>query len=199
MLHINNIVFISLTLISSFTGYFFFFKDIFYGNTRPNLVSWFLWMLSPFIGVFFQLKAGAGISVIPVFLAGFGPLIVIIVSIFRKNSIWKITSFDVFCGILSLIALVIYIVTHSLNISIIFAILSDALAFIPTYVKGWKFPESETAAAYLPGILNNSLGLLVITNWIFAIYSFSIYLIAANAVFIMILYRKKIFQKKIIA
>ena len=58
---------IYITVIISLIGYLVMFKDIFRGKTKPNLVSWFLWMLGPFIGVFFQLKAGAGLSVIPVF------------------------------------------------------------------------------------------------------------------------------------
>ena len=83
-----------LILLSTVVGYYFYFKDFFFGKTRPNLVSWFIWMLAPFIGVYFQLKAGAGISVLPVFIAGFGPLLVLIFSLFRKNGYWKITTFD---------------------------------------------------------------------------------------------------------
>ena len=53
----ENIIYI--TIFTSLLGYYFYFKDFFYGKVRPNLVSWFLWMLGPFIGVFFQIKAGA--------------------------------------------------------------------------------------------------------------------------------------------
>jgi len=186
----ENIIYI--TILTSLAGYFFYLKDIFYGQTRPNLVSWFIWMLAPFIGVFFQLKAGAGLSVLPVFLAGFGPLIVIIVSLFRKNSIWKISGLDIFCGILAILALVFYVLTHNLGISILFAILSDGLAAVPTIIKSWKFPETETAIGYLPGIFNNILGLLIIRNWSFSIYSFGIYFILVNAIIVFCIYRKKI-------
>ena len=187
----ENIIFVAIFTTS--VGYFFYFKDIFYGQTKPNLVSWFLWMLGPFIGVFFQLKAGAGLSVLPVFFAGFGPLVVIIILLFRKNSIWKINRLDIFCGILALMALVFYILTHNLGISILFAILSDGLAAIPTIIKSWKFPETETAAVYLPSVFNNTLALLIIKNWIFTIYSFSIYFIVINMVIVFCIYRKKIF------
>ena len=149
-------------------------------------------MLGPFIGVFFQLKAGAGLSVLPVFLAGFGPLVIIVISLFRKNSIWKITKLDVICGILAIMALLFYVLTHNLGISILFAILTDGLAAIPTIVKSWKFPETETAVVYLPGIFNNTLALFVITNWIFSIYSFSIYFIVVNTIIIFCIYHKKL-------
>ncbi len=188
----ENIIYIGVLV--TLVGYFFYFKNIFYGQTRPNLVSWFLWMLGPFLGVFFQLKAGAGLSVLPVFLAGFGPLVVIIVSLIKSNSIWKISTFDIFCGFLSLLALVIYFTTRNLGISIVFAIASDFLAFIPTYIKGWRFPETETVTVYFTTIFSNILGLLIIKDWSFVIYSFGVYFIVANIVFILILYRKKIFK-----
>ncbi|MFZ1019399.1 MAG: hypothetical protein WAN61_00200 [Minisyncoccia bacterium] len=186
----QNIIYI--TILTSLVGYFFYLKKIFYGEVRPNLISWFLWMLAPFIGVFFQIKAGAGLSALPVFMAGFGPLVVIIISLFRKSSIWKVTSFDIFCGLLSLFALVSYVVIHSFSISILFAILSDGLAAVPTIIKSWKFPETETAAVYLPGIFNNILALFVIKNWIFSIYSFNIYIILVNIIIIFCIYHKKL-------
>ncbi|MBI3888761.1 hypothetical protein HY311_03125 [Candidatus Nomurabacteria bacterium] len=192
----ENIIYI--TILISLVGYFFYFKDIFYGTTRPNLVSWFLWMLAPFIGVFFQIKAGAGLSALPVFMAGFGPLVVIVVSLFRKSSIWKATKLDIACGVLALLALVFYVATHNLGISILFAILSDGLAFIPTYIKGWKSPDTETSTVYFTGIFNNILALLIIKNWIFSIYSFSVYLVVSNIIMIFILYRKKFFKTKTI-
>lgn len=187
-----NIIY--LTVLTSLVGYFFYFKNIFYGKTRPNLVSWFLWMLGPFLGVFFQIKAGAGLSALPVFLAGFGPLVVIIISLFGKNSIWKITGLDIICGAFSLMALVFYALTHNLEISILFAILSDGLAAVPTLVKSWNFPETESAAVYLPGVFNNVLGLLIIKNWIFTIYSFGVYFILINTAIVFCIYRKKIFK-----
>ncbi|MEK7471366.1 MAG: hypothetical protein AAB623_01810 [Patescibacteria group bacterium] len=191
----ENIIYLGVFV--SLIAYFFYFKNIFYGNTRPNLVSWLLWALAPFIAVFFQLKAGAGLSVLPVFMAGFGPLLVIIVSLFRKNSIWKINQLDIICGILSLMALVLYVLTHNLGIAIIFAILSDGLAAIPTIAKSWKFPETETSTVYLAGIFSNTLGLLIIKNWIFTIYSFGVYNILINLAIVFSIYHKKIFPERI--
>ena len=189
-----NIIFISV--IVSAIGFFFYLRSIFSGQTKPNLVSFILWMLAPFIATFFQLKAGAGLSALPVFLAGVGPLLVIIISLFRKNSIWKIGKFDVICGILAFLSLIFYVATHNLGISLLFAISSDGLAAIPTIVKTWKFPETESVGGYFPGLINNTLNLLIIKNWIFSIYSLSIYILVINAIIIFCIYRKKIFRNK---
>ncbi len=186
------IIFFAISL--NLLGHILYIKSILGGHTKPNLASWIPWVLAPFIGVFFQLKAGAGLSVLPIFMAGFGSLIILIAAIVTKNALWKITAFDIYCGVLSIFALIFYILTHNLAISIIFAILSDALAFIPTYKKAWQFPESESVAAYSWTVLSNIVGLLIIKKHSFTIYSFGVYFIIANILMVFILYRKKIFK-----
>ena len=151
----ENIVYLSL--IATVIGISFLIRDILVGKTRPNLVSWFFWALAPLVGVFLQFKAGAGLSVLPVFLAGFTPVIIFLLALTRKNYYWKITLFDILCGIFSLIALIFYVLTRNTGISVAFAIASDGFAAIPTLIKSWKFPETETAVGYLPGIFNNIL------------------------------------------
>ena len=185
----ENIIFIGIVtgLITSF----WYIKEMLYGTTRPNLVSWVLWTFAPFIGVFFQLKAGAGLSVLPVFMAGFGPFLVIVFSLWNKNSYWKINTFDLICGFFSVVALMIYIFTYNLEISILFAIISDGLAAIPTLIKSWKFPETENSVTYLGGIFSSILGLLIIDNWVFSIYSFNIYLMVMNITIVFCIYHKK--------
>ena len=171
-----------------------YIKSILYGKTRPNLVSWSIWALAPLVAVFLQIKAGAGLSILGPFMSGFGPLLVVIFALINKRGIWKITKFDIICGSLAIFALIIYILTSKLAISIFFAILSDGLAAIPTIKKSWKFPESESLFAYLGGIVNNGLSLLIISSWIFSIYSFSIYIITVNILIIFSIYHKKIFK-----
>ena len=171
---------------------FWYIKNILKGDTKPNPVSWFIWSLAPFVGVFLQLKAGASWSVMSVFMAGFAPLLVVIFTLLKRNAFWKIRTLDIVCGIFSVLALVIYIMTSNLWVSIIFAIASDFLAYIPTFIKTWKNPDTETSSVYLGGIINNFISLLIIRNWAFVIYSFPIYLILANIAEILFIYRKKI-------
>ena len=191
----ENIIFVGVLL--SIVGYYFYFKNMFFGQTKPNLVSWFIWMLAPFLGVFFQIKAGAGLSVIPIFIAGFGPFLVLLISLLKKNGYWKITFLDAICGMLAIIALALYILTNSLTGSVIFVILSDGLAAVPTLVKSWRFPESETSSIYLTGIFGQIIGLLIIKEWIFPIYSLGIYFILINTAIVFCIYRKKIFKKPV--
>jgi len=193
----EKIIFVGVAI--SFITSLWYVRNIFFGSTRPNLVSYFIWMLAPFVGVFLQLKAGAGFSSLGVFMAGFGPFLVILFCLFKKNAFWKINTFDIICGLFSVMALVIYVITNNLGISIFFAILSDLLAGVPTVIKSWKHSETETSSIYIGGIINNILALLIIKNWSFSIYSFPIYLILMNLIIVFGIYRKKIFKKAISA
>jgi hypothetical protein len=186
----ENIIYLGVLI--NLVGLFWYIRDIIKGGTKPNLVSWFFWSLAPFIGVFFQLKAGAGLSILPIFMAGFTSLVVIIISVLKKNGYWKINFFDVVCGVISLFALILYVFTHNVSISILFAIISDGLAYIPTIRKSWNFPESETGLMYTTGIVSNLIGLLTIKTWTFPIYSFGIYIILFNSIVVFSIYRKKI-------
>lgn len=195
----EKIIYIGISL--SLIGIIFYIKDIIWGETKPNRVSWFFWMLAPFVGAYLQFKAGAGLSYLAILMAGFGPLLVLVASfIWNKNSYWKIGIFDIFCGFFALFSLILYIFTHKFGISIAFAILSDLLAAIPTIVKSWKFPETETGIEYIFSFFSALIGVLIIKDWSFTIYSFGIYLIIFNLIVIFAIYRKKmlyfIYDKK---
>ncbi|MFZ3011756.1 MAG: hypothetical protein WA060_02050 [Minisyncoccia bacterium] len=186
----EQIIFVGVLI--NLVGLIWYIKNIISGSTKPNLISWFIWSLAPFIGVFFQIKAGAGFSTLPIFMAGFTSLVVITISVLKKNGYWEINIFDVVCGIISLFALILYVFTHNLSVSILFAIISDALAYIPTIRKSWSFPETETGLMYITGIVSNLIGLLTINTWTFPIYSFGVYIILFNAMVVFSIYRKKI-------
>jgi hypothetical protein len=186
-----------VTILIGLIGFPFYVRDIFLGKTKPNLVSWFFWMLAPFIGAFLELKSGAGLSALPVFLAGFVCVPVLLAAAIKNNGYWKLTAFDIGCGVFSFVSIILWILTRSIGISIFFAILADLFAAIPTLLKSWKFPETETAIMYVPGILNNIIGLLIVHIWIFSQYAFGIYFILLNLALVFSILRKKILSSKI--
>lgn len=188
----GKIVYIGVLL--QLTGQISYIVSIIKGHAKPNLVSWFMWMLAPLLGFFFIVQAGATFSALPVFMAGFGPLLVILFAIFVKNGYWKINSFDIHCGILSAVALFFYIFTHNLGISIFFAISSDVLASIPTIVKSWKLPETESGLIYFLAMVSNILGLLVIKHWSFSTSAFNLNLVLQCVVILFCIYHKKLFK-----
>jgi hypothetical protein len=144
------------------------------------------------VGAFLQFKAGAGILALPIFMGGLISLSVIALSSFKKNAFWELNNLDLVCGVFSIIALGLYIITHHLGISIVFAIASDSLAYLPIFRKLWNFPNTETPIVYLTGIVSNILVLLTLKEAVVSIYSFNLAVIILNLVVVFCVYRKKI-------
>ncbi|MFA6280317.1 MAG: hypothetical protein WC612_05955 [Bdellovibrionales bacterium] len=152
-------------------------RDTYLGRSQPNRVSFFLWAFAPFIGVAAALAQGVTWAVFPVFLAGFGPCMIFMASFHNKNAAWKLGKFDWVCGALSLAALVLWAITKNPNIAILFAILSDGAAALPTIKKSWTHPESETIWVYLGASFSSSTGLYLAKDMSFAEIAFPSYLI----------------------
>ena len=154
--------------------------DTLRGKVKPNRISWFLWALAPLVGFAAEVKDGVGLLAIMTFFVGFDPLLVVIASFFNKDSQWKVTKFDLICGFLSIAGLLLWLVTKTGSVAIIFAILADFLAGVPTIIKSFKFPETENAFAYFTGVLAAPITVLTITHWTFSNYAFPIYIFFMN-------------------
>lgn len=174
-----------LTIIFGFWGIFYYLKDIIYGQTRPNIVSWIFWSIAPLVGIYISYKSGISIPLLAsTFIAGFGPLIVVIFLILNKKFYSQISKFDIFCGVISFVAIIIWITTKNGILSLSFAILADLFASVPTVTKSWKENAGEHIAPYAFGIINQIITFLIIANFIFLNLAFPLYLILINIIII---------------
>lgn len=173
-------------------GIAFYVRSTLRGETKPNRVTWLMWALAPLIGFAAMVADGVTWAALPVFIAGFGPLLALVASFVSPKAYWKLERFDYLCGLFSLLALVLWGITGDPVIAIVFAIISDAFAAVPTLIKMWKHPETETIFPYFTSIFNQSTAFFAINTWAFSSTAFPIYLIALNAGFIFVFYRKKI-------
>lgn len=146
------------------------------GKVKPNKVSFLLWSLAPLIAFVAELQQGVGLQSLMTFVIGFFPLTIFIASFFNKNAEWKLTRFDLTCGVLSLIGLVLWYITSSGNVAIIFSILADALAALPTLVKSFNFPETESSWTYFATTLSAVITLLTVKIWDLANAGFPLYI-----------------------
>jgi hypothetical protein len=155
---------------------------MFKGQTMPNRVTWFMWSVAPFIATAAAISNGVGLAIIPVFMSGFSPFLIFTASFFTKKAYWKLSSIDYLCGALSGLALILWFLTKEPNVAIIFAIVSDAFAAIPTLIKAWHNPQTESSWPYIVGILSPMTSYLVVTAFTFSALAFSTYLVAINIV-----------------
>ncbi len=190
--------FVFIAIFTSLFAGSFYIRDIIKGTTRPNLVSWFIWFLAPMIAAFVSLSKGAGISVVPIFMAGFTPLLVILFALKSKNSYWKFTLLDYICLVLSLLAIIVWVFLEEGSLATIFAISADLIAFVPTFVKSWKNPNTETVWPYCSGAFSAVLSVLTLTALSFDTFGFAFYLFLGNlSEILIILFRTRYLNSQI--
>jgi hypothetical protein len=146
------------------------------GRVRPNRVSWVLWAFAPLIAFAAELASGVGWQSLTTLAPGLGPLLVLIASAFNGRSYWQVTRLDLTCGGLSVLALLLWAATGSGNVTILFSILADGLASVPTLIKSYREPATESYWPYLATAANGAIALLTITTWQFSEYAFPAYL-----------------------
>ena len=171
---------------------YLYISSMFRGEAKPNKVSWLMWSIAPLIAAAAAISDGVGWAALPVFMSGFSPFLIFTASFVTKKAYWKLASFDYVCGVLSGLALVLWYVTKDPNVAIAFAIASDGLASIPTLIKAWRHPETESAWPFIVGVFNASTSFGVGTMWTFSEYAFPSYLIAINVTLSLTVYNKKI-------
>jgi hypothetical protein len=176
----------------SIAGAIAYIRDTLLGKAKPNLVSWSMWALAPLIGTAAAVASDADIwATVRIFLAGFLPLLVVVASFVNRNSIWKLTVFDLLCGALSLLALIVWGVVDSPKMAILLAASGDGFAAIPTMVKAWRYPETETGISYLASLLSVMLVIPSIPAWNIENSAFQLYLLVVNVILVLAVYRRK--------
>ena len=193
----HSLVIIS-TLLLLWGGYAYF-RDTLAGRTKPNRVSWFLWALAPLVSFSAAFSVDADIwASVRVLVGGVVPGVVFLGSFVNRKSYWKLTWFDWFCGGLSLTALLFWQLASSPLIAVLLATAANTFASIPTFIKAWNFPETETRLTFITSFLSAVLIVPAIPVWNIANSAFQIGLMLTTGALLVAVYRKTLGIKKTI-
>jgi hypothetical protein len=177
-----NVHFVYLGAAIGVLGSSAYLRDTIRGTTQPNRVTWLLWALAPLLASAVELNSGVGLRTLTTFTIGFMPLLIFFASFHNPASVWKIGRLDYVCGALSVAGTLGWLVTRNGVVAIAAAIAADFLAGVPTLVKSWTHPESESVAAYLGAFCNSSILLLTVTDWTTAEVAFPIFIVCMSSI-----------------
>ena len=182
-----------LSVILMVWGGYAYFRDTLSGKTRPNRVSWFMWALAPLVSIGAAFSIGAEIwPSIRVIVGGIVPAAVFLASFVNRNSYWKLTRFDWTCGGLSVLAMIFWGLANSPLVAIILATGANTFATMPTFIKAWNFPQSETRLTFVTSFLSAVLILPSIEQWNIENAAFQIMLVVSTALLLLAVYRKNL-------
>jgi len=157
---------IIFAIISSVVGVVCFFpyiRDTLKGKTKPHSYTWFIWALLQTIAAAAMWSGGAGFAIAACITGAVLCCVVFLLSL--KFGTKNITRFDTVCLVSALAALVCYIFFHNPLLSIIFATITDAIGFAPTFRKAYKEPNTETASTHLLSGVSDLFAILAILNF----------------------------------
>jgi hypothetical protein len=163
-------------------GSLIYMRDTLRGTTQPNRVTWLLWAFAPLLAFAVELHSGVGLRTLTTFIIGFMPLLVFIASFHNPSAVWKIRRLDYVCGAMSLAGTAAWLATQNGVVAIAAAIAADFLAGLPTMVKSWSHPQSESVSSYIGAALNSGILLLTIDTWTTAVAAFPLFILCIATV-----------------
>lgn len=103
---------------------------------------------------------------------------------------------DLICGVCALIAIILWLLIDLPVYAIIFAIIGDGFAAIPTFKKAWLHPETETGITFFAGFFSTLLMIPVIPVWNVENAGFQLFLLISNGLLFITINRHKIKLEK---
>jgi hypothetical protein len=177
-----NVHFVYLGSAIGAIGSLFYVRDTLRGTTQPNRVTWLLWACAPLLASAVEFHSGVGLRTLTTFMVGFMPLLVFAASFHNPAAMWKIRRLDFVCGALSLAGTAAWLATQNGVVGIIAAIAADFLAGIPTMLKSWSNPESESVSSYIGAVISSGILLLTIDHWTTAVAGFPLFILCVATV-----------------
>jgi hypothetical protein len=168
-----------------------------HGTTRPNLITWILWTLIEAIVVGAQFYAGASWSImLPIAgLATSGDVVFIGLQGYHYH---QRTMFDVICLCLGLVAIVTWLLTNNPLTAIIFSIMADFIAAVPTILKSYQDPHSESMEAFLLVFMAAILSLISTSRFDLANTLWPLYFIGQSGLIVALIFLGKKDKKRMV-
>ena len=110
-----------------------------------------------------------------------GPLAVVAASLACRNARPSVvTRLDRSCGVLSVATIGLWVLTRNSDAALALAITIDALAAVPTIVKTYREPKSESPKAFALFCASGAVTLLTIHEWTMVSVAYPSYILALS-------------------
>ncbi|MBI4092505.1 MAG: hypothetical protein HY420_01125 [Candidatus Kerfeldbacteria bacterium] len=171
-------------------GYILYARSVLRGRSMPHVFSWLIWGLISGIAFAVQVAERAGPGAWSTAVGAVGCLLVFTLGLRRGSR--SFSKFDWTCLTLSLLAVGLWIATDIPLTAAILVTIADAIAYVPTYRKGFRLPFEEHLAPYLIGAIIPLLAIPAIERYVVANWLSPASLIITNAAFVtMVLVRRQ--------
>jgi hypothetical protein len=166
-----------------------YLHDVIRKKINPHPYTWLVWSIVSAVTFFGQVVKGGGIGTLP---TGAAEIFTIIIFVFAlQNGFKNIAKRDTYFLLIALLGLIPWALTSDPTISIIIVVCIDVIAFIPTIIKTWHYPHTETPLLFSMNVLRHVLTLFSLEAYNIATTLHSIVMIIANTLMTVFMFKTK--------
>ncbi len=179
----------------AFIAYIVYIISTLRGKTKPNRATWWIWAFMGLILALSYKLSGANNTVWVPYVEFLGPFIIALLSIKYGEGGLK-NKIDIICLIGAIASIILWIIFNNPVVALVTNLAIDSFALIPTIKKSYLRPEGEDFWAWFGTGIADSLNMLAVEKFSFAILLYPIYMFVSDFIIIVILFfRKKILLK----
>ena len=164
-----------------------YLADVIRKKIQPHPYTWLVWSIVSAVTFFGQVVKGGGVGAIPAGVAELFTIIIFLCSL--QDGFKNIVRRDTYFLIAALLGLIPWALTKDPTISVVIVVSIDVIAFIPTLMKTWRNPHTETPVLFMMNVLRHMLTLLSLEAYNIATTLHSLAMIITNSLMTAFIYK----------
>lgn len=136
------------------------------GTVVPNRISWMIWFVQDCLMATSAVVGRTGpVAIMPIIWA-VGAGIMLVLS-FKRGVSEPVTFLEKVCLVLSGLGILLWVTTGSSRLGLVASVSAACIGGIPTTIKAWREPWTETMSGWLLMLAGTILSSLAIQEWTF--------------------------------
>lgn len=160
--------------------------DIYQKKVHPHILSWTGWGFLTGLGAAAMLAEGSQWAVAILLANTLACFLIAIYSVIQKVGTWESSRYDLTFFGLGVVGLVLWQILNLPILALICAILADFCFGVPTLIKSWKDPSTETPFVWTMATLSGLLSLFALRNFSFMESAYPVYLFTFDLLVLLI-------------
>jgi hypothetical protein len=168
-----------LSITFALVAYYFYFRDMIRGKTRPHAFSWLVWGLLSGTGFFAQVSAHAGIGAWATGLTSLASLSIFVFAL--KIGATRPTHLDWILLSTALISLLLLFVARSEEVALLLTLSALTAGFAMNIRKAYRRPLEENATAFWLNALKFAPAIFALAHFSFLTVAYPLVAAMGNA------------------
>jgi hypothetical protein len=170
--------FACFALILSCIGYLPYIGDILRGRVRPHRITWAIWTILTTIAAVNQILNEGGYS--SLFFIASALCVTIIFVLSFHYGVGGASAIDRFCLCAAFLLLGYWLILQDTRTSTLLVVFIDVIAALPTILKTYRLPKTETYPQWILAVMSGACTLLAVPKGDWVLFVYPSYVVLVN-------------------